>query len=254
MLTAITRALSPEIVNCELTFVDRQPIDFERAQLQHRRYCAALAEFGTQVITLPAAAGLADSVFVEDTAVVFDKVAVIMNPGADSRRGETDLIEPELARLRTVARVRAPATLEGGDILRIGKKVYVGLSRRTNSAGVEQLRRIIDPLGYDVVAVQVSGCLHLKTACTALDDHTIIANPDWVDLQDLTEYEIISVLPAEPWGANVLRIRESLIMNAAFPDTLAMVERRGHPVHPVDLSEFVKAEAGATCLSLIFDS
>ncbi len=251
MLTALTRLPSPALANCELTFVAREPIDFALAERQHEAYRGALQASGARVIALPPEPSFPDSVFVEDTAVILDEVAIITRSGVVSRRPEADLIEQELARFHRIVRLASPATLEGGDVLKIGKQLYVGISTRTNAAGMEQLGRIVAPYGYTVIPVPVTGCLHLKTAITALDDHTVLANPNWVDLSPITSYDIISVPPDEPWGANVLRIQDTLMLNAAFPKTRGIVEQRGYRVLAVDLSEFVKAEAGVTCLSLI---
>ena len=254
MLTALTRAPAPTLVNCELTHLERKPIDFERASEQHRRYCAALAACGAQVVTLTSDADHPDSVFVEDTAIIFDEIAVLATPGAESRRAEVERIEPEIARLRPTAQIIPPATLEGGDVLHISKTVYVGLSSRTNAAGVEALRRIVAPYGYEVVAVPVADCLHLKTACTALDGGAILANPEWVDLSFFDGYKVMTVAPGEAWAANVLQVGPTLLMSADCPKTMQLVERRGYRVRPVDISEFAKAEAGLTCMSLVFKS
>ncbi len=251
MLTALTRLPSGALANCELTFIGREPIDVKRAEQQHREYRAALEACGARVIALPAQDPLPDSVFVEDAAVVVKELAVITNLGVASRRPEAGLIEPELARFRRIVRLQPPATLEGGDVLQIGRQVYVGLSTRTNAAGVEQVNRILAPYGYAVTAVAVTGCLHLKTACTPLDDQTILANPDWVDPAVLADYSVVPIAADEPWAANVLRLGQTLVMSAAFPKTRALVQARDYSVLPVDLSEFAKAEAGVTCLSLI---
>lgn len=252
MLTAITREPARSLDGCELTYVGRQPIDAARAAEQHRAYRRALEDCGARVVALPAAEGLPDSVFVEDTAVVLDELAVITSPGVASRRAEVRLIEPEVARLRPLGRILPPATLEGGDVLRVDRRLFVGLSPRTDGAGVEALRRLAAPHGYEVVPVPLRDCLHLKTACTAADDETILLNPAWVDAAAFRGYDTVAVHAAEPWAANTARVGPLLLVGAAFPRTAEALARRGLDVRPVDVSEFAKAEGGLTCMSLIF--
>src|SRR5512145_526311 len=165
-LVAITRAVSPAIARCEVTHVPRAPIDVERARAQHDDYECALAVFGCRVVRLPAEPGLPDSVFVEDAALVFDEFAILTRPGAASRREEPGGLATTLRRFRPLARLEAPATLDGGDVLRAGRMVFVGRSRRTNEAGYLQLRSLLTPIGYRVVGVEVRDCLHLKSGVT----------------------------------------------------------------------------------------
>jgi dimethylargininase len=256
VLTAIVKTPARSLVDaCELTFLDRVPIDFERALAQHAEYCKTLARADAQVITLAASSDFADSVFVEDTAVILDELAIITRPGALSRRAEPAYVEPALARYRRVERLHAPGTLEGGDVLRVGRTLFVGTSTRTNGEGIRQLELIARPLGYTVIPVVVLGSLHLKTACTALDAATILLNPDWIDIAPFTALRCIPVAADEPFGANVLPMGSRLIANAAFPRTLERIathcEASGVQLIPVDISEFGKAEAGLTCLSLL---
>jgi dimethylargininase len=251
MALALTRCPAPSLVDCELTFLEREPIVFERALAQHAAYVAALRATGLEVLTLPPEPAYPDSVFVEDAAVVLDEVAFLTSPGAPSRAAEPEQLAPHLARHRPLARLAPPATLEGGDVLRVGRRLFVGLSPRTNAAGVEALRAVAAPLGYDVQAVPVRGCLHLKTAVTALDDHTLLANPDWVDLAPLVGFDVVPVAPGEPWAANVLPLGTTLLANAAYPQTLGGLAALGYALTPLDIGEFGKAEAGLTCLSLL---
>lgn len=254
MLTAVTREPAQSLGRCELTYVERAAIDVGRAGAQHRAYRRALEGCGARVVVLPAVEELPDSVFVEDTAVVLDELAVLASPGAASRRGEVKLIEPELARHRALERTSPPATLEGGDVLRVGRRLFVGLTPRTNRAGVEALRRISAPHGYEVLAAEPRGCLHLKTACTAVSDETILLNPSWVDADVFAGYERVAVHPAEPWAANTARVGGAVLVGAAFPRTAELLARRGLDVRVVDASEFAKAEGGLTCMSLLFDT
>jgi dimethylargininase len=252
MLRALTREVSPAIANCELEFLDRQPIDLALAEAQHRQYLACLAELGVSVETLPAAPDLPDSVFVEDPAIVLDEIAVITRMGAPSRRGEHETLRRTLAKYRELRCIEEPGTLEGGDVMRIGKTLYVGYSRRTNVAGIQQLAAIVHPLGYFVVPVEVRGCLHLKSACCFIGDDTVLANRAWMDPDALCGLRILDV--EELRGANALRIGDTVLMPAAFPCTSEMLERSGFRVRTVDNSELLKAEAGVTCTSLIFET
>jgi dimethylargininase len=252
MLVALTREPARALDACELTYREREPIDATAAAEQHRGYRAALEACGARVVTLPAVDELPDSVFVEDTAIVLEGVAVLTRPGVESRRGEVSLIEPEVARLRPVVRVEAPATLEGGDVLRLGRRLYVGLSPRTNAEGADALRRLAAPHGYEVVAVEPRGCLHLKTGCSGLDEETVLVNPEWVDAAVFRGREVLAVDASEPWAANVLSVGRSVCVSAAFPRTAEKLARRGYDVRAAEVSEFAKAEGGLTCMSLLF--
>ena len=240
------------LAECELSFQQRDPIDVALAARQHADYCATLRDLGVDVITLPALPGFADCTFVEDPAVVLDEVAIITRLGAESRREEAASIAEALRPYRELLILEAPATLEGGDVLRIGKTLYVGRSRRTNFQGIQQLAQLVAPFGYWVTPVEVRSCLHLKTACTWIGDDTVLANREWIDLDGFCGVEILDA--PEPRAANVLRLADTLLMPASHPKTQALLESRGHAVRTVDISELQKAEAGVTCLSLILQS
>ena len=252
MLTAITRGVSPSLARCRLEYLSRQPIDVAKAVEQHAGYEACLARLGARVISLPAEPELPDSVFVEDPAIVLDEVAILCRTGAETRRAEAQTLAAALARYREVKWIREPATIEGGDVMRIGRTLYVGQSRRTNADGARQLRELIEPFGYRVVPIDVTGCLHLKSACCSLGDGRVLANPSWIG--PLSGFEILEVPPEEPWGANVLRMGDGVLMPASFPRTRELLERAGLHVLPIDISELQKAEAGVTCSSLIFET
>ena len=177
MFLAITREVSRSIINCELTHLARTPIDVERARQQHAQYEAALKQLGVAVLSLPEAPDLPDSVFVEDTALVFDEFAVILRPGAESRRPETESIRHVLAPYRRLFEIEAPARVDGGDLLRVGKRVYMGITTRSDSNAAEQLQEILNPFGYALTVVPVTGCLHLKSAVTQVSDDTLLVNP-----------------------------------------------------------------------------
>jgi dimethylargininase len=254
MIRAITHKVSPRIVECELTFIDRTPIDFRVAARQHEEYCAALKRHSATVEELSGNESYPDSCFVEDTAIVVDEVAVITSMGAASRRGETALIERALSRHRDIVRISLPATVEGGDVLRVGKKIYVGQSSRTNALGVEELAKVLNPLGYEVIPVETKRSLHLKSACTAIDDETLLVNPGWVELDSFRGFNLLRTPAEEPWSANVLRIGSTVCLQAGFPRTLEMVQKVTEKVDVVDTSELGKAEGALTCLSIIFES
>ena len=202
MLTAITRAVSPAIVHCELSFIDRKPIDLAVAEEQHHAYEKLLGKLGARVISLPAEPALPDSMFVEDPAIVLDELAVILPLGTGTRRGEAQSLAHALAKFRKLEYVFLPGTLEGGDVLRIGRKLFVGLTRRSNAEGIRQLSAILAPHSYEVIAVPVTGCLHLKSAVTHLGRNTLLANRAWFDSAPLAAHEWVDVDPAEPHAAN----------------------------------------------------
>lgn len=248
---AITRDVSPALDRCELTHLSRQPIDLARAQAQHEAYCRALGSLGLEVVRLPGDAALPDCCFIEDAAVVLDEVAILARPGAESRRGELPAVEEALRAHRTVVRIEAPGTLDGGDVLHVGRRLFVGLSTRTNQAGCLALRAAVAPFGYQVVPIAVRGVLHLKSAVTALDGATLLANPDWIDAAPFAALELVPVPKQEPHAANVLAVGGRALLHAGFRRTLELLERRGMQPLPLDMSEFVKAEAGVTCKSLL---
>ena len=254
MLTAITRAVSPALAECELSFIERIPIDMEKARAQHHAYEQALASLGANVISLPAEAELPDSMFVEDPAIVLDELAVVFPLGTETRRREAESLAKAIAPFRKIEHVKLPGTVEGGDILRIGKKLYAGVTARTNENGIEQLRKIVTPHGYEVIDVPVTGCLHLKSAVTYLGGNALLANRSWFDTTPLASYEWIDVDPSEPHAGNALALSGSVVFPVSFPKTRARIEARGFKVLPLDIAELQKAESGLTCSSLIFDA
>jgi len=254
MLTAITRGVSPAIDRCELGFLPRQEIDFGKAAAQHYQYEACLRDLGVTVVSLAPEPDLPDSMFVEDPAVVVAEVAVMTRMGAASRRDEFARLAPVLARYRPLQWMGEPATLEGGDVLRVGRTLYVGLSARSNQAGIEQLLEHLRPFGYCVQAVPVRGCLHLKSACTCLDGETLLANRNWFDPAAFQDLRVVDVSPGEPRAANVLAIAGTVLVPTAFPRTAALIERLGWKVRLLDISELMKAEAGLTCSSILLET
>jgi dimethylargininase len=256
MLTAITRAVSPAIVNCELTFLPRRPIDLAKAREQHRAYELLLEKLGAHVISLPPEPDLPDSMFVEDPAVVLDEVAIILPLGTPSRRAEAVSLANALSKFRNLLYIHAPGTLEGGDVLRVGRTLFVGLSSRTNAEGIRQLAALLAPHNYQVISVPVTGCLHLKSAVTYLGRNTLLANRAWIDPSPFATLrcEWIDVAPEETHAANALAVGDAVIFPASFPRTRARIAAAGFRVTPLDISELQKAESGLTCSSLLFDS
>ena len=257
--TAYTRAVPSSIDRCELTHLDRAPIDYPNAVAQHDAYEATLRRAGCEVRRLPEAPDFPDSVFVEDTAVVFDELAVIARPGAESRRGEVDAMAAALAPHRRLAYIEGPGTLDGGDVLVTPGRVFVGISGRTNAEGTRQLAAQIAPFGFTVIPVPVGGCLHLKSAVTALRDLPpgggsrlpLLINPAWIERDAFDGFDLIEVDPAEPAAANVLAVNGFVIAADEHPRTRARLEQRGFAVLPVPAGELAKAEGGVTCCSVL---
>lgn len=254
MLMALTREISAALQGCELTHLPRVPIDLDRARAQHAAYEWALVEAGCTVRRLDSGPDMPDAVFVEDIAVVLDEGAVICRPGAESRRAETPLVVEALARHgHPLQQIQAPGTLDGGDVLVIGRQVFVGSSARTNRAGIDQLNGILAPAGYTVRAVPVHGCLHLKSAVTAVAPDTVLINREWVPADAFAGLSLVDIDPQEPYAANALAIADAVLYPTSFPRTRKRLEGRGLRVRSVDVDELQKAEGAVTCCSLIFE-
>jgi dimethylargininase len=256
VLIALTREVSPDIGRCELTYVPREPIDAAVAAAQHRDYRSALVDLGCEVVAVPAEPGFPDSVFVEDTAVVVDEVAVILRPGAASRQGETPAVAAALAAYREIAMIGAPGTVDGGDLLRIGRTLYVGCTAggRTNAVGVGQLESALAPFEYRVRPVAVRGCLHLKSAVTPVAADTLLINRAWVDAGAFAGVGLVDVDPCEPHAANALLVGGTVLYPASHPRTVGRLVERGVVVRTVDVSELEKAEGAVTCCSVLFEA
>ena len=254
MLTAITRAVSSALVNCELNFIERKLIDLEKARAQHRKYEQVLGKLGATVISLPEEPELPDSMFVEDPAIVLDEVAIICPLGTETRRKEASTIAAVLEKYRKLAYIKLPGTLEGGDVLRIGKQIFVGVTRRSNPEGIRQLGVIVAANGYELTAVPVSGCLHLKSAVTYLGKNTLLGNRAWFQWKRISGFEWIDVDPSEPHAGNALLIGSSVIFPASFPRTARSMKEKGFPMELLDIDELQKAESGLTCSSLLFET
>jgi len=255
MPKAFTRAVSPKLAECELTHLQRTPIDAQKAASQHVAYESALEEAGFEVIRLPDLPHHPDGVFVEDTALLLDGHAVILRPGAASRAPETSSSAEGLAPHFELHRIES-GHVDGGDVLRIGKTLYVGLSTRTDAEGIAALRDIVRRVGFAVVQAELKDCLHLKTGATLAGPDrngspVLLFAPNSVDPAQFAGVEAMAVDPEEPNGANCLRVGDYLILPAGNPRTAARLRDRGFQVLEIDVSELQKAEAGVTCMSLI---
>ncbi|HKI95233.1 MAG TPA: hypothetical protein VJ992_08085 [Gemmatimonadales bacterium] len=251
---ALTRAVSPTLAACELTHLAREPIDPARAAADHSAYEDALRALGATVVRVTPAPDLPDAVFVEDTAIVLNEIAVITRPGAPSRRAETPAVAEVLGAYRTLAHIRAPATIDGGDVLRLGRTLYVGQSSRTNAPAIAQLHELLHPWEYRVVGVRVQGCLHLKSAITDVGEGVLLANPRWVDTTQFGSQGVIAVSDDEPGAANALRLAGAVVFPSHYPRTARRLERAGLRVVPVPCAELAKAEGGVTCCSLLVET
>jgi dimethylargininase len=251
-LIAITRPVSRSIDRCELTNLERVPIDLERATAQHHAYEEALKSLGVEVLALPEEANLPDAVFVEDAAVVLDECAIITRPGADSRKPESESVARALAPYRSLHTIQAPGTVDGGDVLVVGKRIWVGQSTRSNQSAIDQMQTFLQPFGYTVRGMPVNGCLHLKSAVTQVAEETLLINLAWVDKGEFQGMKFIEVDPGEPYAANVLRVGDAMLYQPAYPKTLQRLELAGLNSILVNQSELAKAEGALTCCSLIF--
>src|SRR2546423_6810583 len=250
---AFVRQVAPSLARCELTHLARAPMDVTQAQGQRAQYVAALTALGCRIEWLPPLAAHPDGVFVEDTAVLVAEIALITRPGAAARRDEVESVAAALARHVPVRRVPEPACLEGGDVLRIGRTLYVGASGRTNRAGVAQLEEALRPFGYAVREVALRGCLHLKSACTFIPPDVLLANPSWVDPSAFDVGVVIAVDPHEPFAANTLTLRGLTLVSSVYPCTQRALEAAGIVTRAVEVSELHKAEAALTCMSLLLE-
>ena len=251
-MIAITRDVSASLAACELSFVPRAEIDMDRAVAQHEVYRHTLETLGCHVATLAAQPELPDAVFVEDLAIVLDEVAILTRPGAVSRRAERASVADALMHYRPLRVIERPGTLDGGDVLRIGRTLYVGEAARSNAAGIAQLQALVGEFGYDVRPVPTHGCLHLKSAATQVDNGVLLVQPAWIDTSVFAGLRLIEVDPEEEHAANALRIGDAVIHPACFPRTHKRLRGAGMTVVPLDLSELQKAEGAVTCCSLVF--
>jgi dimethylargininase len=247
--TILARRPSPRLADGELTHLERVEVDADLALAQWRGYVEAFRAHGWDVIEVAPADEHPDGVFVEDAVVVFDDIAVLTSPGAASRRGELATVATALGDTTLeLRRIEPPGTLDGGDVLKIGRTVYVGRTLRTNDAGIEQLRAIVEPAGWTVTAVPVTKVLHLKSGVTALPDGTVIGCSENVD--DPSAFPDFLEVPEEHGTAVVDLGDGALLMSADAPRSAELFRARGYEVVAVPITEFEKLEGCVTCLSV----
>lgn len=250
-MIAITHVPSKQLQRCQLTHLPSESIDHALAVEQHEGYCQMLRDLGVGVISLDVNKDMPDSVFVEDTAIILDELAIMTPMGNEARRAEPAGIEQELKKHREIRHIKLPAMIEGGDVLKVGQRFLIGNSSRTNSEGIEAFRKIVTPFEYDILSVPVHGCLHFKTACTALPDGRLLVNPNWIDMNALSGFESISVPEEEPFAANLLLVGDTVCLASSHQHTAELIRNLGFKVKTTDISELAKAEGAMTCSSLI---
>jgi dimethylargininase len=234
------------------TFHDKQKIDVALAKQQHQQYSRTLSSLGIKLIRIEADDTLPDCCFTEDTVIVFDDYAIITIPGATSRIPETIEIEKTLSPLKTIVHIKKPGTIDGGDVLKIGKIFFIGNSARTNEEGIRQVASVIKHKGYQVIPVKIWNTLHLKSVCTYLGNGCIILAEGYLDEKVFSEYDKIIVPKEEEYSANCLVVNGSVLIPKGFPKTKKLIENKGFPIIELEMSEIEKAEGALTCLSVIF--
>jgi dimethylargininase len=254
MLIAVTRAVSPTLAECELTHRPRDPIDVANAVAEHAYYEETLRSLGATIVRAPPEPALPDAVFVEDTAIVLEEAAVITRPGAPTRRGEIESMAKVLSAYKPLLRIQPPGTLDGGDVLRVGRRLYVGLSSRTNREGIGQLEALLKKWDYEVIPVPVTRCLHLKSAVTQVAEQLLLINDRWVGPDCFGAMELVTVAPAEQEGANALWVSGAVVYPAHYPQTAERLDQAGVRVVAVPSTEVAKAEGGVTCCSVVFEA
>jgi dimethylargininase len=238
---------------CQLTYMDRSSIDLDLLSRQHDDYERSLKRLGCEIVRAASTPHLPDSVFVEDTVVVLDDICVMTRPGAPSRQAEVATVAEVLSNYREVETIDSPATIDGGDVMVVGKTVFVGASTRTNQDGFAQLKTIGTRLGYTIELLNIDGCLHLKSAVSFVGEDTLLVNLDRCHIADY-KYRLLSVAANEPDAANALYVNGSVVFPLSFPETSEMMLANGIKLEPVDVSEIQKAEGGVTCCSIVFES
>lgn len=249
---AIVREVPDAYAECLTLEAIEVPIDVPKAREQHAHFCAILAGLGLEVTRLEADESLPDCCFIEDTAVLVDDLAILTNPGAPSRIKEVEAVEQALRGIKPLAKILPPGTLDGGDVLVIGKTIYIGQSTRTNEAGIRQFAALVEPNGYTVVSVPVSGLLHLKSAVTYLGNGQVILAPAYVDPSYFKEYHLLKLSEAEAYCANCLNVNGTILMPEGYEQVKKQIENLGFPVIELDMSEFKKGDGALTCKALLY--
>ena len=250
--TAIVREVPDSFTQCVTSFIGDEPIDVSLARKQHKAYCETLEHLGLKLISLTADNSLPDCCFVEDTAIVLEELAIITRPGVSSRVAETLEMKRALEPIKRLYSIKSPGTIEGGDVLRIGKKLYIGISSRTNEEGIKQVTEILNPIGYSIILVAVKDTLHLKSVVSYLGKNTIILAAEHLDPIIFSEYDKVIVPVEEAYSANCLEINGKVLMPKGYPKTKTLIEQKGIDVIELDMSEFEKADGALTCKSILF--
>ncbi len=250
---AIARRPGRSFVDAITTSSYLGPVDLDETLRQHDAYVAALGTAGVSVTVMDADEAYPDATFVEDVAVITEELTIITHPGAESRQGEQHAVADLLAGTRPAASITAPATLEGGDVMRIGKRFFVGLSGRTDQAGIDQFAALVEPQGFSVTAVPVAGCLHLKTGVTFIGNNTLVATGEFAARPELADFDIIPIPDEWAHGANFIAVNDRLLMSADCDPVREAVIAAGVDAATIietPMSEFRKVDGGLTCLSL----
>jgi dimethylargininase len=249
---ALTRGVSRNINACELTYRSRESIDFIKAKVQLERYRELLRKWNVNLINVPPNDSYPDCCFVQDTAIVLDEICIVASMGAATRRGEVSEVERQLSQLRKIGRILSPATLDGGDVIQVGRRLFVGLSSRTNARGIAALSRLVEDFDYTVVPVTVSGGLHLTTGCGVINEETVLLNTNWIDASSFKGLRQLHVPEQEPWAANTIRVEDAICLEEGAPRTVDLAQPYAGTIDTLNISEFRKAEGSLSCLSLIF--
>jgi dimethylargininase len=251
--TAIVREVPETLNKCVRTYSPRSAINIQLARKQHAVYCNALERRNLRLVKIPADNSCPDCAFVEDPAVVFKGTAVICSMGAKSRTGEVNGVKRTLSSIfRKVVDIRPPATIEGGDVLRINDRLFVGLTSRTNAEGVNQLRDALRSEGCEIVPVRVNNILHFKSACSYLGNELVAVNPGYFDLEVFSSLRLLKLPKKEAYAANCLSVNGTVFVSKGYPMTREMIEKEGFKTEELDVSEFKKCEGSLTCLSILF--
>lgn len=251
---ALLRAVPDSVAKGMAREAPAHPLDPVLARIQHERYARLLKDVGLEVQVLPADPRYPDSCFVEDTAVILNGCALLTRPGAPSRRGEMPAVRQALQDAFLLHEIEPPGKLDGGDVLIVGKRVLVGRSSRTNTAGIRQLEELAGGLGYSVRTARIRGALHLKSLVTALTDDILICGERCGIEDALEDFEKIRIPDAEEYAANVLRLpgERRILIPSGAPETARLLHEAAFDVTEIDLSELRKADGALTCLSLLW--
>ncbi|MBI5359443.1 MAG: hypothetical protein HZA48_02550 [Planctomycetes bacterium] len=250
---AIVRGVAGTYDKCVKPGARKQEIDVELAIEQHNAYCAILENMGLELMKIPADGRFPDCCFAEDPGIIFGQKAVISRMKTASRAGETTSIKKALSIHKKIFEIRAPGTIDGGDVLKAGNRVYIGLSKRTNLSAIRQVESFISKDGYEIIPVKIRNTLHLKTVCTHIGNNCMVIAPGHFDDGIFADYDIIRVPKNESYSANCLAINGKVIIPRGFPKTKALIENKGFKTIQAGMSEFEKGGGSLTCLSIVYN-